>query len=111
MTCRTQQKYCVELPKGVWNGGYIRDESPHNIVLSEFLFSSMLLPFLAGYSSHPFSMYNPGRRYFDIWRYHPGQRYYGILRYYPGREYFGVSFGTALGPMLKQLEKDVWFSV
>ncbi len=28
--------------------------------------------------SHPLSMYNPGRRYFDILRYHPGQRYFGI---------------------------------
>ena len=58
--------------------------------------------------SHPLSMYNPGRRYFDILRYYPSQRYFGILRYnpyYPGRGYFGVSFGMALGPVLGQRRK------
>ncbi len=57
------------------------------------------------YSSHPFSMYNTGQRYFAILRYYPGRRYFGILRYYPGRGYFGISFGPALGPVLGQLRK------
>ncbi len=54
----------------------------------------MLLHFLAetppsphrvfpGYSSHPFSMYKPGRWYFDILRYYPGQRYFDIKTGYP----------------------------
>ncbi len=37
----------VEMPRSVWKGGCICDESPHNMGLSEFSFSSMLLHFIA----------------------------------------------------------------
>ncbi len=65
-------------------------------VLIPDMYTTHVLIYLdySGYSSHPFSMYNPGRGCFNILRYYPGRRYFSILRYYSGREYFDIRLSS-----------------